>query len=357
MLRQWDSAMGNSQHVNLVKDIKILDEQIVPHSNQSVTVIIGEPDGNRIVELQVKRPVHFEKMVTFQIDDIAHAPKLDFKPINSLRNLLINIRNGLLNAYSALSRPVQYQTPVFDVRCHEPNNIVHLMMHVIPFCLHARQLSGANTKFLVAKMNPPFKKLLEAFNIEPIITRQKISGSFVKIFGTRGLAAYDVINVPDCPPITFVPNLYADYKFASPLVNKYKLFIARRGARGLINHDAIENMLSKIGYQTVYMEDYTILEQLGIASEAIDVVAVHGASMGMLVLNKQLNSLIEICPPNVYHEYFPVALAGSVKKHIQIIPSFDTNVAYSGWDAIVHFKNKPFSANESQIDLALSMLN
>ena len=146
------------------------------------------------------------------------------------------------------------------------------------------------------------------------------------------------------------------YRYA-PLISKEKLFIARRGARGLINHQAIANMLNKIGYTTIFMEDYTIGEQLGIASQAKDVVAVHGASMGMFVLNKQLNSLIEICPPNVYHEYFAVALAQSVKKHIQIIPSFDSNVGYSGWDAIVHFKNKPFSANESQLELALSMLN
>lgn len=357
MLRQWDSAMGNSQHVNLVKDIKILGEQIVPHSNQSVTVIIGEPDGNRTLELQVKRPVHFDKMITLQINGIVCAARLALKPFNSLRNLLINIKNGWLNAYSDLSRPVKYQTPVFDLRCIEPNNIVHLMMHAIPFCLHVKKLSGVNTKFLVAKLNPPFKKLMEAFNIEPVTTNHKIHGPFVKIFGTRGLASYDVLNVPDCPPITFVPNIYDDYKFTGPLINKEKLFIARRGARGLMNHDAIESMLNKIGYQTVFMEDYTVLEQLGIASEAKDVVAVHGASMGMLVLNKQINSLIEICPPNVYHEYFPVTLAGSVKKHIQIIPSFDSNVAYSGWDAIVHFKNKPFSVNESQIELALSMLN
>ncbi len=349
--------MGNNQPVNLVKDIKILDEQTVPHANQSVTIIIGEPDGNRTLELQVKRPVHFEKMVTFQINDIVCAPKLSVRPVNSIRNLLINIRNTWLNAYSALSRPVEYQDPVFDVRCHEPNNIVHLMMHVIPFCLHVRQLSGANTKFLVAKISPPFKKLLEAFNIEPTITRQKVSGSFVKIFGTRGLAAYDILDVPDCQPITFVPNIYADYKFASPLISKEKLFIARRGARGLLNHDAVESMLNRIGYQTVFMEDYTILEQLGIASEAKDVIAVHGASMGMFILNKQLNSLIEICPPNVYHEYFPLVLAGHIKKHIQIISSFDSSVAYSGWDAIIHFKNSPFSANQSQIELALGMLN
>jgi hypothetical protein len=348
--------MGDNQAVNLVKDIKILDEQIVPHASQSVTVIIGEADGNRIVELQVKRPVHFEKMVTFQIDNISRAPKLGIKPINSLRNLLVNIRNTLLNAYSALSRPVKYQDPVFDVRCHEPNNIVHLMMHVIPFCLHVRQFSGARTKFLMAKISPPFQKLLEAFDIEPIITRQKISGSFVKIFGTRGLAAYDILDVADCPPITFVPNIYAHYKFVSPLINKEKLFIARRGARGLINHDVIESMLNEMGYQTVFMEDYTILEQLGIASEAKHVVAVHGASMGMFVLNKQLDSLIEICPPNVYHEYFALSLAGHIQKHIQIISSFDSSVAYSGWDAIVHFKNSPFSANESQIKLALNLL-
>lgn len=350
--------MENSKHFNLIKDIKILDERTVPHFNQLVTLIVGEADGNRILELQVKRSVHFEKMVTFQINDIACAPKLRLSstPLNSIRNLLITIRNKLLNAHSQLSCPVEYQDPVFDMRFLVPNNIAHLIFQAIPFCLHVKKLSGANTKFLFAKISPPFKKLLEAFDIEPIITHRKISGSFVKIFGTRGLAAYDISDVQDCPQITFVPNIYANYKLVSPLINKEKLFITRRDARGLINHDAIESMLNKIGYQTVYMEDYTMLEKLGIASEAKDVVALHGAAIAMLVLNKQLNSLIEICPPNNYYEYYAVALAGHVQKHIQIISSFDSKVAYSGWDTILRFKNSPFYVKESQIELALNML-
>ena len=129
------------------------------------------------------------------------------------------------------------------------------MMHIIPFCLHVRKVSGTNTKFLFSKIHPSFKKLLDTFDIQAIVTQKKVAGPIIKIFGSRGLAAYNILNLESYPPISFVPNIYRDYNFLSPLPNKNKIFIARRGARRLLNHNEVEAMLNERGYQTVFMED------------------------------------------------------------------------------------------------------
>ena len=105
------------------------------------------------------------------------------------------------------------------------------------------------------------------------------------------------------------------------------------------------------------MEDYSIAVQLGIATEANDIVAVHGASMGMLVLRKNINSLIEICPSNVYQEYFPIALGSRVKTHIQMMDTYDFRVGFHDYSLISHFKSLPFSANIAQLHQALDMIN
>jgi hypothetical protein len=111
-----------------------------------------------------------------------------------------------------------------------------------------------------------------------------------------------------------------------------------------------------MGYVTVFMEDYPIRRQLEIAASARDIVATHGAAMGLLVVNKSINSIIEICPPNVYHELFPVALGARIDNYIQIMPSFDINVACAGWPAILKYKSMPFALGDELLEAALGLL-
>lgn len=348
-------SQGNDK--SIIKDISILDEKLLTAPSKSVVLITRNSQGIQTSQAIMKTPVYYEKMVTFSINDVTFSPKLSVPKFRSFQSGLSSLRSILLNTLNEFGSLKNHQTLTFDLRTIEPNNIAHLMMHLIPFCLHVRNVTGLDTKFLFVKVHPPFRKLLDAFDIKPVVTHKKIQGAIVRIVGFHGLASYNILNLDDFPSICFIPETYSRYSFTSPLANKNKIFIARRGSRRLLNHNEIESILNKHGYQTVFMEDYTIEQQLGIASEARAIVAVHGASMGMLSANKQINSLIELCPPNVYHEYFAIALSTIVKKHIQLIPSFDSRVAYNSWDVIYHFKNAPFSADIDQLKLALSLLD
>lgn len=357
--------MQASQNNPDIKEVCVWDDRelVQPKSvvhficNQLTSATSGSIEVPSSTDIIIQKSTYFNRMVTASIDSITPAIHKEYRPIRSLKSLAQNIKVLIANAQVQFSKPVEFKTIIFDVREIEPNNIAHLMMTAIPFCLHTRNLVGADIQFLFNKMAKPYENLLNAFDIAPIISNKKIKAPFIKVTGTRGHAYYNIINILDCPPISFVPNIYENYHFTSGLVGMSKVFIARRGARGLTNHNEVEKLLAAHGYKAVYMEDYSIAVQLGIASEANDIVAVHGASMGMLVLRKNINSLIEICPSNVYQEYFPIALGSRVKTHIQMMETYDFRVGFHDYSLISHFKGLPFSANINQLNLALAMVN
>lgn len=349
--------MQVNKKTKAIKDVSILDERVAAPSSNTVNFLFNNLEENKCIEIEMGRPTYFKNMITVSIDSISSERFIPYNKINSFKSFARNIRSFVLNLFAFSLKPIEFDTFVFDTRDNEPNNIAHLMIQVIPFCLHARNLSNKNIQFISHKLSAPYKKLLNEFDINPIVTNRKIKGSLVKVFGTRGFAAYDISNVFDCPPITFVPDIYNNYQFSSGLEKMNKIFISRRGARALKNHVEVEKLLADHGYKTIYMEDYSIGVQLGIASEANDIVAVHGASMGMLVLRKSINSLIEICPPNIYHEFFSVALGSRVKKYIQIMDTLDSRVAFNDYSTFEFFKSKAFSANIQQLNRALEMIN
>ena len=354
--------MQASKNKPVIQDVHVWDEREIAQSTSVVHFICNQPKSDDLAQpnctdITIRKSTYFNRMVSASVDAITPAIYKEYRPINTFKSLAQNLKALITNVHVQFSKPVEFNTIVFDVREIEPNNIAHLMMTAIPFCLHTRNLVGADIQFLFNKTAEPYQNLLKVFDIQPIISNKKIKAPFIKVMGTRGHAYYNIINILDCPPITFVPDIYEKYHFTSGLGGMNKIFIARREARGLTNHDEVEKLLAARGYRAVYMEDYSIAVQLGIASEANDIVAVHGASMGMLVLRKNINSLIEICPSNVYQEYFPIALGSRVKTHIQMMEAYDFRVGFHDYSLISHFKSLPFSANMAQLYQALDMIN
>ena len=352
--------MKNKNDSLVIKDVVVLDNYEAPADKSIIYFICNLLKDNIMnemscIEIPISRPTYFNRVITTCISDITPSWKIEYSQITSIKAIARNLKAFVLNVINHQLPPVHFTQYVFDARDNSPNNIAHLMMQTIPFCLQARKLVGNDIAFIFTKMAPPFAQLLHEFNIKPIICNRKINASIIKISGTRGHAAHNIVKVFDCPTTTFLPNIYQHCQFVSGLIGMQKIFISRRGNRGLVNQQAVEALLIARGYQVVFMEDYSLAVQLGIASEANEIVAIHGASMGMLVLRKSIQSLIEICPPNVYQEYFPVGLGNRVKKYIQIMNSYDFNVAFNDYSVIAHFKSQPFSANINQLNHALNM--
>lgn len=342
----------------LFKDVTILDDVDVVVPEVKFKLIYNDDEGEKEADITTYNATRAERLVAYVVDSVTKANKLPLLEVNSFKSFAIVIRNFVLNLFNAAAKPIKYDNLVFDFRGLTPNNIAHQMIHIIPFCLHARNVANQDVYFLLDKVAPVFKELLDIFKIKPILTNRKVEASLIKIVVTRGFASYDAAELFDeAEPYSLLPNVYNEYQFSSGLKGTDKIFIARRGERGLLNLPEVEVLLKEYGYKTIFMEDYSMAVKLGISAEAKNVIAISGAGMGMLVLNKQINSLIEISPPNVYHDYFPCAIGRNTKKYIQIMSYFDPRTPYNDWSVILQYKSMGFSVDLKQLTKALKLVH
>ena len=209
--------------------------------------------------------------------------------LNSLRDAARFGYHTARRVEAAIRPPRVMRKPVFDTRSWEPNNIAHLLLDLIPYSLYVRQAVGPEVVILFQKLGKRFHELLDIFGMVPVFERRRVEADVVKISGTRGLAVYelDLQTTFDCPGICFVPNVYSEMDFSSSTKFE-RVFLARRDARSLLNQTEVEETVARFGYRTVFMEDYSLREQLSIGAQAKHVVAIHGAAMGFLIMSKRI---------------------------------------------------------------------
>lgn len=341
----------------LVKQVRVLRSEPAradPRTPTSVHFI--EAGQRRIRQVGVGRVAYFEGIDTVAVRDTVPGA-LNLRPSGwSPRDLA---RRGYYAAnatWADLRAPLKLEAPVFDARVREPNNMAHLLLDIIPCCLHARQVAGQDTRFLLRKLEAPFRALLEVFGIEPLVTRRHIEAEFVRIRGTRGLAAFELLDTFDCAAITSLPDVYAGHDFATS-VGFERVFLARRGARALLNHADVQALVTRYGYETVYMEDYSVRDQLSIGARARHVVAIHGAAMGFLAMGRGIESVIELMPKHLYHEMFAVAMTPRAPHYHLIVSEYDPAVPHSGWAALAHYKNQPFAVDLALLEQSLAAVH
>ena len=160
-----------------------------------------------------------------------------------------------------------------------------------------------------------FASLLELFGLVPIFEQRRIQANVIKIHGMRGLAVYDLDlrSTFDCPGIAFVGDVYSTMDFGS-ISGFDRIFLARRGPRSLLNHAEIEQLVGRFGYRTVFMEDYSLSEQLSIEPTLSMSSQSTARPMSFLAMSKHIDSVVELLPPNNYAACFPVSLGSRVKR-------------------------------------------
>ena len=78
-----------------------------------------------------------------------------------------------------------------------------------------------------------------------------------------------------------------------------RIFLARRKTRQLSNQAAIEALLAKRGFVTIYPEDLPAAAQFGLFNNVESIVAIHGAGLAPLLYrhpDTPLKHLVEILP-------------------------------------------------------------
>lgn len=337
----------------LVKRVDILHSQAAAGRRAvPVQVHVNESGCYKHLQVAVSQPILFDEVVTASIHEtapgLANFRKLDL----SFRDLARALYFGTAAVYARCAETVKVSEPVLDTRSVEPNNMAHLLLDIIPCVLHARRVLGREVLVLSRSLQDPFRRLLETFAIPRIASGRNIEADFIKIRGARGLHVFDLLGHPECPAHVSLPDPYQGITFESS-VKFDRIFLARRGPRALLNHGEVESVVRRFGYEMIFMEDYSIHDQLSIGAQAKHVVAIHGAAMAFLALNRAVDSVIELMPPHVYHEMFAMCPRSQAMRYHVIISEFDPVVVHSGWSALLHHKERPFATDLKLLEKSL----
>lgn len=220
---------------------------------------------------------------------------------------LRKIKNIFLNKKTSLN----LDNVFIDLRQHYPSNLAHAITIHLPLALCAQQyLKTLSIKEMVlifpAALPNHIKDLFRIIGFEIICTDSVIEGqqctyeldSLICIRGSLPEIIRTTLSETDLPS----KLLQAHNELPK------KIFISRKDTRKLINENVVDEFLIENGYEKIYMEDYSMLQQLAIVSLADKIVAIHGAALGPLIFRDLFDrkplELVEIFSPahmtNVY---------------------------------------------------------
>ncbi|MFT3813456.1 MAG: glycosyltransferase family 61 protein [Acidovorax sp.] len=331
--------------------VEIAERRSAPVSSRTINLYCPVNGERTRQSVTVGRPIRFDDIVVAVVNETSSPPSRELNWPNGLRGVARLAYHAMGDAKSRFTPALRYSSPVFDARRVEPNNISHLLLECIPMVLFAKEVLGANVVPVFGKVRNPFASFLEEFGIDAICTSKRIQGPIVHIRGSRNLQFYDLPGVIDCAATSFFPDIYDRFSFPNENCPS-KIYLARRGVRSVLNNKEVERIVRARGYETIYMEDYSIREQLSMAQHAKHVVAVHGAAMALLAVNRGVDSLVEIFPPHVYHEHFAIGLP-RVKSYAVLLSEFDCAVANCGWSVIHALKDAAFTVDLEMLERAL----
>lgn len=209
------------------------------------------------------------------------------------------------------STPLNLEKVFIDLRQHYPSNLAHAITIHLPIALCAKEYLHSENKNEIILIFPAtlpkhIRSLFETIGFEIVCTDTAIKGT---------QCIYDLESLICIRGA--LPEIIKSTLFQSDLRNKLiqahqglptNIFISRRDTRKLINEPEVEAFLVKKGYEKIYMEDYSLLQQLAIVSLAEKIVAIHGAALGPLIFRGVFDikplKLVEIFSPahmtNVY---------------------------------------------------------
>lgn len=171
---------------------------------------------------------------------------------------------------------------IFDARWDTCKNISHII-DLATLVLFARKV-----------LREQFQKEIdihvilasEAVKYDYVMDMYRLMG--IPLISTDDIVCGEVVTISPCPHklYTAKPELF-DIDFPEYKEMGFeKVFIPRRGSRGLINNDEVTEFLTKQGFQVCYFEDFSVAEKWSIIRDAKIVVALHGAAVNSLIFNR-----------------------------------------------------------------------
>lgn len=251
---------------------------------------------------------------------------------------------------------------VMDCRFYAPDNFAHfLCFHTPLLAAVARemQIDMHDIKVILPKNTPEYiRGMVEILGLDVLRTDQPVSGQIITFTTSitdefRGFRR-TILETAQ------IPQRISTLTAASPNTFLGKYFIARRGNRALENNDMVSEHLSSLGYQTVYMEDFALIDQFKLMQSAQSLIAIHGAGLAsFLYLSRpeQLDALVEIMPVGLTSTFFRemadamgvyyIAVRGKLKR--AYVPAI-----YDAQGSYMAHQNDTFEVDIASLDQALA---
>lgn len=200
---------------------------------------------------------------------------------------------------------------LLDLRNYSPANLAHAITIHLPIALYATEYLVTNgflkpLLILPQKLPAHVQSLFSELGFRFLLTDASVSGQICRY-------ELDSLTCLRSDLSTLIKKSLMQTDFPNVLLNANtnqpkKIFISRRDTRCLINENETEVFLEKRGYKKLYLEDYSVIEQLAIVSLADSIIGIHGAALGPLIFrtlfNKDPLKLVELFTPahmsNIY---------------------------------------------------------
>lgn len=186
--------------------------------------------------------------------------------------------------------------------CHDQwsvENYYHWLVDTLPRLLVLRQ---THPNMLLMLPQPLLPKQLPDY-----ISRSAAVLGFTNYLpvNTRQILQAGCVVLPEltAPSLSQNPALIKQVRFEllaalspAPVLATRKIYAARsiRGVRGLVNEPEVDAVLLGFGFEKVYFEDFSFLEQISLMRETAVLVGVHGAGMTNMLFLPDSAKVIEL---------------------------------------------------------------
>lgn len=190
---------------------------------------------------------------------------------------------------------------LIDLRHHDPGNWAHFLNNHLPIVFRLCEAIGADWShvlLITPQATPDYvRAAAELFGFDLLSTDDAITGESLSFEVTPWTAVRtERANWARLPAVN---EALARATNVTESVLPRRPFLARRNTRAISNMSEVEACLTARGYETIYPEDLSAVDQFRLFSEAEAMVAVHGAGLAPLLYvphDGRLRQLVEILP-------------------------------------------------------------
>ncbi len=150
----------------------------------------------------------------------------------------------------------------------------------------------------------PFQK--ESLEILGIDLKNVLIASDNTHFQCQNLIAPSLVGNPACAPKWACTYFKERFVKEVPLHPTQRIYISRKKAtaRRIINEEALIAFLDKYQFQTVYLEDLSLLKQAELFADAEVIVGIHGSGLANMIFCNSNNHIVELIPPQYINPCF-----------------------------------------------------